>query len=554
MAAEESAMNVFDRLARAEARIAELEAAAKPALHAPQPPSLLLENITDDTVVAINPSRIVTYINPSAERMYGVQSSDAIGKPLSALHGYAWLNPEDEKRCWADLAQHASWKGEYIHIRNDGVHLIVDSTVNLLSEEFGGGMVGVFRDVSARKRAEFEAFARAAQLTRANEDLTHFAYVVSHDLQAPLRTVVSFSQLLSMKYRAHLDEQAAEFIRLIVEAGSRMSAMISDLLELARCAGDDLDLDASVPLVDALSMALDSLRSEVRASSAVITHSDLPVVFGEIGQLAQLFQNLIGNSLKYRKPDMIPRIQLSAERSGNEWVVSVRDNGIGFETQHADQIFGVFKRLHANQYPGTGIGLAICKRIAERRGGKIWATATPGEGAVFSFSVPDEVPGSQPTAAAAQRSPPPPRQLELPPESAATADSTFAAHFDELFQMIDLAHAVVRDMEGKILIWTQGAERLFGWSKKEAIGQPLHTLLRTVFPAPHQQIELELYTQGEWKGQLKKQRKDGSILWVATHWSLYRDGSGRGHSVIEVANDIGALKDAEEALRRSIER
>ncbi|HXJ40133.1 MAG TPA: ATP-binding protein, partial [Bryobacteraceae bacterium] len=174
----------------------------------------------------------------------------------------------------------------------------------------------------------------------------------------------------------------------IVNASCRMDAMIHDLLELAKSAEGGRTFSRPVALEQALAAALDNLGSRVQATGASITHRALPLVAGDAVQLAQVFQNLIGNSLKYRKPGMVPEIHVSAERGETEWVIRVRDNGIGFEAEQAEKIFRVFKRLHGAEYAGTGVGLAICKRIIERQGGRIWATSAPGEGAVFAFSIP----------------------------------------------------------------------------------------------------------------------------------------------------------------------
>ncbi len=499
----------------------------------------------DDAVIAIDTNEIVTFFSPGAERLYGVKTSAALGKPLTSIYQYEFLTTEDAQKAASLLAERGTWKGENVHVRPDGSRIIVSCTVNVLPQESGGGLVAVIRDVSEQKKAEFGLLRKSSELLKANEDLTHFAYAVSHDLQAPLRTMVSFSQLLALKYKARLDEQGGQFIRMIVDAGTRMSVMIRDLLEYVRCAGDDQPPAQPIGLTKALETALENLGSELRATGASVDYNSLPDCGENLTQFVQVFQNLIGNSLKYRNPQAAPVISISSERIDKEWVIHVRDNGIGFKAEQAPELFGVFRRLHGSQYAGTGVGLAICKRIVERQGGKIWATATPQAGAVFSFSIPAEH-----------------RPLSLPPHeplpakihlslSAPETSPVVAAPFDEFFQTLDLAQAMVRDLHGAILVWTKGAERLFGWSKAEAMGKRAHDLLHTKFPRPLEEIETELLREGEWKGQLQKFKKDGGRLWLATHWALYRDGSGRPQSVIEVNNDITALKEAEEALEQS---
>ena len=493
---------------------------------------------TNDAVIAIDTNQTVTYFSPGAERMYRVSSSEAVGKQLTEVYRFEWLNPEDEREAGTDLAERGSWSGSNVHITRDGTRLFVNSTVNALPAEAGGGVVAVIRDETAKRTAELESLKKSAELVRANTDLLHFAYAVSHDLQAPLRTVISFSQLLSLKYRSALDVQGGEFVQMIVDAGSRAAAMIRDLMTFAKCAGAELKFEPEVSLEAAIATALKDLRIEAHAAAAVITRDPLPLVSGDAGQLAQLFQNLIGNSIKYRKKGTAPEIHISAERGEREWVVHVRDNGIGFEPKQSERIFDVFTRLHGAEYSGTGVGLAICKRIVERRGGRIWAAGQHGEGARFVFSIPDEAGES---AVALPSAPPAMEEAGVSPPD-----------FGEVFQTLDLAQAMVRDLHGKVLVWTKGAERLFGWSKAETVGRHLHELLRTEFGSPPlHEIEAELLNRGEWKGELRKFRRDGSAVWVASHWALHRDGSGRPQSVIEVASDITALKEVAQVLHRA---
>jgi PAS domain S-box-containing protein len=466
---------------------------------------------------------------------------------MIAMHGYAFLNKEDEHNTIEALKQ-GSWKGEYIHILNDGSKIVVQSTVNVLPPEAGGGMVAIIRDVTQRKQEEIKAKHQAEQLARANEDLLHFAYAVSHDLHAPLRTITSFSQLLAMKCGQNLGKDGSEFIRWIVEASTRMDTMLRDLLRFATVAGGEAEFSQNVSLLETLSTALAGLRIQIEETQAVITHDDLPEIAGDPGQLVQLFQNLIGNSLKYRRPDTFPQIHVSAERKEDEWVVHVRDNGLGFEDKHSERIFGVFQRLHDKEFAGTGIGLTICKRIAERRGGRIWAEGRPLEGATFSFSIPDSTIAVQSAPAMDWGN----VRAALVSRPAQEDGSGAFSHFGELFKLLDLAQAVVRTLDGSILIWTKGAERLFGWTEAEAVGKPLRELIKPDFGVLPVDIEATLLRDGEWIGELKVQRCDGSVIWLASHKILYRDGSGRPQSVIEIHNNITALKEAEAALARSM--
>lgn len=503
-------------------------------------------DIIKDPVIAIDANGCVTYCNAAAERIYGVRQPEIAGRPLSAMVVYRWLKPEDEGRAYSELRSRGAWSGENIHVLNNGSELIVNSSVNVLPRELGGGMVAVIRDVSARKAAELELEKRATQLTRANRDLLHFAYAVSHDLQTPLRTICSFSQLLALSHRKP-GTQADDYINWITGAANRMSTMLRDLVKFAQAAGGEIDPNQEGDLEAALSDALKNLRGQIEESKAVVEHDAMPTVRGDAGQLSALFQNLIGNALKYRKANVAPAIRISAERKGDAWEISVRDNGIGFEPQFAERIFGVFQRLHKDEYTGTGVGLAICQRIVERMGGRIRAEGQAGEGAVFTFSIPagadrcdvrDEVSSG-------------PRVAETP--SMGNPPVSERA-FDELFQILDLAPAVVRRLDGTITVWTASSERIFGWSQSEALGADEDELLGTEYPVPQQEIEATLLREGRWSGELKKRRKDGRSVWFASHWLLHRDGSGRPESVVEVYNDITELKSAERDLKLTLER
>jgi PAS domain S-box-containing protein len=382
-------------------------------------------------------------------------------------------------------------------------------------------------DITERKIADLEIHRQATELARANEDLLHFAYAVSHDLQAPLRNVTTFAQLLALGYEAKLDEEGVKIIDTIVEASARMGTMLRDLLQFAQVAGSDPRLDEPVSLEQTLTVVSKNLRSMIQDSGAIINHSPLPTLAGDSGQFVQLLQNLIGNSLKYPKPDTPPQIHISAQQDKGEWVIAICDNGIGFDAKHRDRIFGAFQRLHSTEFPGTGIGLTICKRIVERRGGRIWADSHPGEGATFSFSIPTGISQARREASSAAGMAKDSGRPPSPPVSEQTSADVDSEYLGELFKALDLAPAFVRKLDGTISIGTQGSERLFGWPKSEALGRGIQELLKAEFPIPLPEIEAELLRNGEWNGQLKKVRRDGSAGWVASHWTLYRDGAGR---------------------------
>lgn len=226
------------------------------------------------------------------------------------------------------------------------------------------------------------------ELARSNAELQQFAYVASHDLQEPLRMVSSYTQLLAKRYRGRLDADADDFIGFAVDGAARMQKLIQDLLAYSRVGTRNLERQA-VSMDSVLEYATDMLQLVIKDTDAAVTHESLPSIKVDERQMTQLFQNLISNAIKFRGQEP-PRIHVSATRLDGEWLFSVHDNGIGIEPQYADRIFVIFQRLHnRDDYPGTGIGLAICKKIVERHGGRIWMESEPGKGSTFFFTVPD---------------------------------------------------------------------------------------------------------------------------------------------------------------------
>ncbi|MGH9388560.1 MAG: sensor histidine kinase, partial [Vicinamibacteria bacterium] len=242
-------------------------------------------------------------------------------------------------------------------------------------------------DMTERKHAEKILRERAEELARSNEDLERYAYVASHDLQEPLRMVSSFVQLLEKKYAEQLDEPAQQYIASAVQGAKRMHRLIKDLLAYSRAGRPGRPFEP-VSCQEAVRAALSTLEMAVREGGAEVTVDRLPVVQGDRAQLEQLFQNLIGNAVKFHGENP-PRVRIAARVDGADWLLSVSDNGIGIEAEYTDKIFAMFRRLHGgSDYPGTGIGLAICKRIVQRHGGRIWVESKPGEGSIFYFTIP----------------------------------------------------------------------------------------------------------------------------------------------------------------------
>jgi light-regulated signal transduction histidine kinase (bacteriophytochrome) len=243
------------------------------------------------------------------------------------------------------------------------------------------------RDITARKSAEAFLLQKVDELRRSNEELGQFAYIASHDLQEPLRTVACYTQLLSKRYAGKLDADADEFIAFAVDGARRMHTLIQDLLAYSRV-GSTGKILAATSSEYALEEALANLHGAVAQSGAVVTHDPLPMVLADETQLVQLFQNLIGNGIKYQRAG-VPRVHVSASsNSCHKWIFAVRDNGIGIEAQYVERIFGMFQRLHKREeFTGTGIGLAISKKIVERHGGSIAVESQPGEGSTFRFAL-----------------------------------------------------------------------------------------------------------------------------------------------------------------------
>jgi PAS domain S-box-containing protein len=256
-------------------------------------------------------------------------------------------------------------------------------------------MQGIVMDVTERKRAQ-EAQKhdearerRSVELKRSNDELQQFAYIAAHDLQEPLRMVASYTQLLAQRYKGRLDSDADEFIAYAVDGAHRMQLLIGDLLAYCRVGTKGKELRETSSEA-ALEQALLNLQGAIQESSGVVTHDPLPTVVADGAQLVQLFQNVVGNAIKYRSAEL-PRVHVSAKKNGGkEWIFSMRDNGLGIDPKYFEKIFVMFQRLHGREeFSGTGIGLTVCKKIAERHGGRMWVESEPGKGSTFYFALPE---------------------------------------------------------------------------------------------------------------------------------------------------------------------
>jgi PAS domain S-box-containing protein len=354
--------------------------------------SMLLEAVRDYAIIFLEVDGRVASWNKGAERIKGYRAEEIVGQHFSRFY-----TPDDIANGKPDRElQIATSEGrledEDWRVRKGGSRFWASVVLTALQDAGGkvNGYVKITRDLTARKQAEDEIKRYTEDLKRSNQELEHFAYVASHDLQEPLRTVAGFSQLLAQRYRGKLDADADEFITFVVEGATRMQNLINDLLAFSRI-GTRGNPFAPVDCEEILQIAKENLRFTIAESGVTITNDPLPALVADQTQLTQLFQNLFSNAIKFRRPEEAPCIHVSAVRLGGAWQFSVRDNGIGIAPQYFDRIFVIFQRLHGREeYSGTGIGLAICKKIVERHGGRMWVESEPGTGSTFHFTIPDQ--------------------------------------------------------------------------------------------------------------------------------------------------------------------
>jgi PAS domain S-box-containing protein len=348
---------------------------------------LLVESVKDYAIFMIDPNGYIISWNKGAESIKGYTSEEIIGKHMSVFYTPEEIergDPQYNLRMALEKGHHESigWR-----VRKDGSRFWADVILTPLFDQSKKlkGYVKVTRDISERKKAEAELNQKSEELARSNQELEQFAYVASHDLQEPLRMVNSYVQLLSNRYKDKLDKDANEFIAFAVDGSNRMRALIQSLLEYSRVNRakpfERIDTNEVVKEVE------HDLKNIITENNAVIKIENLPVIVGDTVLIGQLFQNLIINAIKFRGVDN-PEIIISGKKINNEYLFSVKDNGIGIKKEYFEKIFTIFQRLHgADKYPGTGIGLAICKKIVARHGGKIWLESEPGKGSTFYFTI-----------------------------------------------------------------------------------------------------------------------------------------------------------------------
>jgi PAS domain S-box-containing protein len=343
-----------------------------------------------DAMVVVNQAGEIVLLNVQAEKQFGYRRDELVGQKVKNIipEGFAERLLADALRSAEDaLAQQIGTGIELNGRRKNGSEFPIEIMLSPLESAEGILVTAAVRDITMRKKAEAHLLQKVEELNRSNEELEQFAYIASHDLQEPLRMVASYTQLLSRRYKGKLDSNADEFISFAVDGASRMQRLIKDLLAYSRVGTRAKDLfDTSSE--EALQQALINLRGAVEESGAQVTHDPLPIVVADEMQLIQLFQNLVGNAIKYQNPGT-PRVHISAARDGEKrWTFSVRDNGLGIDSQYFERIFGMFQRLHKREeFAGTGIGLAICKKIVERHGGSISVESELGHGSTFRFAL-----------------------------------------------------------------------------------------------------------------------------------------------------------------------
>jgi PAS domain S-box-containing protein len=346
-----------------------------------------------DAMVVVNQGGEIVLLNIQAEKYFGYRRDELVGQKVKNIipEGFAERLMADGTRTAAEaLAQQIGAGTELYGRRKDGTDFPIEMMLSPLESSEGILVTVAIRDITERKKSEEHLVKTVGELKRSNDELQQFAYVASHDLQEPLRMVASYTELLAENYKGRLDADADEFIAYAVDGANRMRVLIEDLLAYSR-AGTNGKALHKVSSDNALKEALTNLRATIQESGAVVTHDLLPVITTDGTQLTQIFQNLVGNAVKYHGV-AAPLVHVSAAKNGgNEWIFSVRDNGMGIDPQYFDRIFVLFQRLHGQtEFKGTGIGLAICKKMLGRLGGRIWVESQPGKGSTFHFALPEK--------------------------------------------------------------------------------------------------------------------------------------------------------------------
>lgn len=346
-------------------------------------------------MVMVDRSGTIVLVNRETERLFGYTREELLGKSVEMLvpERFRSRHPEYREEFFRNPGTRLMGAGRELYgLRKDGVEIPVEIGLNPIETDEGLLVLSAIVDISSRRRAEEALRTVAEDLKKSNQELEQFAYIASHDLQEPLRMIAGFLRLLEDRYKSSLDEKARNYIEHAVDGATRMSRLISDLLLYSRVERRGKQAEP-VDTNSALELALANLRISIQESGATVTKDKLPTIQGNPAQLVQLFQNLIGNAIKFRRKGVAPRIHIGCDPQDGRWLISVRDNGIGIAPEYRERIFMIFQRLHGRKdYPGTGIGLAICKKIVEQLGGSIWIESVPDEGSTFYCTFPKNQP------------------------------------------------------------------------------------------------------------------------------------------------------------------
>jgi PAS domain S-box-containing protein len=374
-----------------------IQRAQKELHHSEEQFRLLVDGVKDYAIFMLDRAGNVVSWNTGAEQIKGYRADEILGHHFSRFYTPEDIESEKPERELESAAKDGRYEEEGWRLRKDGSRFWASVVITALRDESGNlrGFAKVSRDITKRIEAEVaekkrEALEiRAEELKRSSDELQQFSYVAAHDLQEPLRMVISYTQLLAKRYKGRLDADAEEFLFFAVDGAHRMQLLIQGLLAYCRVETTGKEF-LETSSAAALERALVKLDGAIEDSGGVVTHDPLPTVTGDSGQLAQLFENLVGNAIKYHGVDP-PRVHVSAKRySDSEWVFSVRDNGIGIDSQYFEKIFGMYQRLHGRkEISGTGVGLTVCKKIAQRHRGRIWVESSLGNGSTFYLVLPD---------------------------------------------------------------------------------------------------------------------------------------------------------------------
>lgn len=355
---------------------------------------LILDNVGEG-IYGLDLNGYTTFANRAAEKMLGYTVDDMLHKVQHELihHHYpdGTVYPKEEcniYKAYRDGKSHST--DQEVFWRKDGTSVPVEYTSQPIKDDNNviTGAVVVFRDITDRRSAEAERERLIEKLNESNEELSRFAYVASHDLQEPLRMVRNFTQLLEKKYSDKLDDDARKYIEISSTSAERMQYLVQDLLEYARI-NEEAEVIEEIDSDSTLTLVKENLNERITQTKAVITSDSLPIIYGNPIRFSRLLQNLIGNAIKYQNPDNTPTIHVGAEEQKTQWKFCIKDNGIGMKPEYCKKIFLPFQRLHhKDQYSGTGIGLAICAKIIEQMGGRIWVKSKPDKGSEFYFTVP----------------------------------------------------------------------------------------------------------------------------------------------------------------------